>query len=134
MPTLPPPGRLKVASLPQRCSFTSETETFFDLRSRKGRGDVIAHQEELVTVVMLGVVKGGFGRREGKDEPAVAGIDRGELEHVAEEGSVGFRVLGVEDDVGSIDHAGGSSSHSAAVFANADEKNRGMALISVYKD
>src|SRR6267378_1562486 len=35
MPILPPPGRARVASFPQRCSLTSETVTCFDLRSLK---------------------------------------------------------------------------------------------------
>src|SRR5271168_1473588 len=33
MPILPPLGNENVASFPQRCSFTSETFTFFDFRS-----------------------------------------------------------------------------------------------------
>lgn len=32
-PTLPPPGSVRLASFPQRCSLTSENFTFFDLRS-----------------------------------------------------------------------------------------------------
>ena len=49
-------------------------------------------------------MKGCFGGRQGEDEPSVAGIDGGELEHVAEEGAVRFWILGVEDDVGAVDH------------------------------
>jgi hypothetical protein len=48
-------------------------------------------------------MKNGFGGREGEDEPAVSGVDRGKLEDVTEEGAVGFWVSGVEDDVGAID-------------------------------
>src|SRR5580704_17500480 len=33
MPILPPPGRARVASFPQRCSLTFETFTRFDFRS-----------------------------------------------------------------------------------------------------
>src|SRR5208283_3585364 len=56
----------------------------------QGRGEVIAHEVELVTVTVLGVIfvrtmKCGFGGREGEDEPAVSGVDRGELKHIAEE-------------------------------------------------
>src|ERR1700680_3368235 len=51
-------------------------------------------------------MEGGFGGRQGEDQPAVAGVDGGEIEDVAEEGAVGFRVRGVEDDVGAGEHVG----------------------------
>src|ERR1700722_607370 len=51
-------------------------------------------------------MKRGFGGRQSEDQPAVAGVDGGEIEDVAEEGAVGVRVGGVEDDVGAGDHLG----------------------------
>src|ERR1700733_1286311 len=52
------------------------------------------------------MMKGGFGGRQGEDQPAVAGVDGCEVEDVAKEGAVGFRIGGVEDDVGAVDHSG----------------------------
>src|SRR5580700_3248352 len=66
--------------------------------------EVIAREVQLVRAVAGGRMKGGFGRRKREDEPAVAGIDRGEAEDVAEEGAVGFGVLGLNDDVRAGDH------------------------------
>jgi len=49
------------------------------------RVDVIAHEIELVMAGVVGRVDGQLGGRESEDEPAVAGVDRRELEDVADE-------------------------------------------------
>src|SRR5207302_4398935 len=54
----------------------------------QGRGDVIAHQEKLMLVVLFGIVEGGFELRHGKNQPAVTGIHRRKFEYVAKEGPV----------------------------------------------
>ena len=56
---------------------------------------------------MAGAVRGvggDFGGRQGEDQPAMAGIDRGELEHLVEERADAVRVLGVDDRVRAGDH------------------------------
>src|SRR5205807_9871859 len=51
-------------------------------------------------------MEGGFGWRHGKNQPTPAGIHEGKLEHVAKEGSVGFRILGVDNNMRPVDHGG----------------------------
>jgi hypothetical protein len=106
----------------------------------QGCGDVVTHQEEFVVGGLLGLfgrgvvglqtilfktMKRGFGGRQGEDQPAVAGVHGGELERVAEEGSVAFGIGGVEDDVDAVDHARlpswESSSHRVGEFASSSE-------------
>jgi hypothetical protein len=53
-----------------------------------------------LTFFAIGRVNPGFGRRQGKDEPAPTGVYRGKIKNVAEEGAVGFRVVAVEQDMG----------------------------------
>src|SRR6266700_3554717 len=43
-----------------------------------------------------------------ENQPVVAGINGGKLEHIAKEGSVTFWVLGVDNDVCAVDHSGGT--------------------------
>src|SRR5579872_3855770 len=66
---------------------------------------VVAHEEKLVLVVLLGIMERGFQWRHGENQPTVAGIHAGKLEHIAEESPVGFRIPGVNDDMRSIDQA-----------------------------
>lgn len=46
----------------------------------EGRRDVVAHEVQLVPVVVFGVMESGFERRHGENQPTVAGIHEGELE------------------------------------------------------
>ena len=57
-------------------------------------------------VVLFIRVERRLGGRQGKDQPAMAGVDRGELENVAKEFAVGFRVFAVDDDVSAGNHGG----------------------------
>jgi hypothetical protein len=45
-----------------------------------------------------------LGRRQGKDQPTVPGVDGRKSEHIPEEGTVGVGVLAVHDDMRSKDH------------------------------
>jgi hypothetical protein len=45
----------------------------------------------------------GLKWRHGENQPSVAGINAGKLEHIAKKGPVGFGVLGVDNDMRSID-------------------------------
>jgi hypothetical protein len=45
-----------------------------------------------------------LGGRKGKDQPPVTGVDRGEIEHVAEERPVCLCIAGEDDRVNAVDH------------------------------
>src|SRR5688500_18684711 len=47
---------------------------------------------------------GQLGGRKREDQPPAAGIDRGEIEHLAKEGSVCFSIAGENDRVNADDH------------------------------
>ena len=63
------------------------------------RANVVAHQVQLVVGIAVGGMGGQLGGRKGEDRPPAAGIDRGEIEHLATEGSVCFSVAGENDRV-----------------------------------
>lgn len=71
----------------------------------QGRLQVVAHQEKFVLVVRFGIVERGLQRGHGKDQPSLAGIDTGKAEDVAEERTVSFGVLGIDDNVCPVDQA-----------------------------
>src|SRR5262245_46680733 len=58
------------------------------------RANVIAHQVQLVVSIAVGRMGGQLGGRKREDQPAAPRIDRGELEHLAKEGSVCFSIAG----------------------------------------
>jgi hypothetical protein len=65
----------------------------------------VAHEEKLVPVVGLGIMECGLKWRHGENQPTVAGINAGELEHIAKKGPVGFGILGIDNHMRSIDQA-----------------------------
>ena len=68
------------------------------------RVNVFAHQVQLVVGFPVGGMGGQLGRRKGEDQPSAPGIDRGEVEHLAKEGSVCFSIAGENDRVNADDH------------------------------
>ncbi len=54
-------------------------------------------------VVLLGIMERGFQGRHGENQPAVASINTGKLEHIAKKGPVGFGILGIENNMSAID-------------------------------
>lgn len=56
-------------------------------------------------VVLLGIVERRLKWRHRENQPAVAGIDAGKLEHIAKEQPIGFGILGIDNDMRSIDQA-----------------------------
>ena len=66
--------------------------------------DVVAQEVKLVVASLLRRVHADFGRREAEDEPAVACVNVGEFECVAEECAYFFGVVGVDQRVGAGDH------------------------------
>jgi hypothetical protein len=66
--------------------------------------DVVAQQVELLVASLLGRMHADFGGRQAEDEPAVACVDVGEFECVAEECAYFFGVIGMDQSVGAGDH------------------------------
>lgn len=54
-------------------------------------------------VVLLGIVEGDLKWGHGENQPAVASINGGKLEHIAKKGPVGFGILGIDNNMRSID-------------------------------
>ena len=54
-------------------------------------------------VVLLGIMERDLKWRHGENQPAAAGINAGKLEHIAKKGPVGFGILGIDNDMRSID-------------------------------
>jgi len=71
----------------------------------QGRGKVVAHEEKLVPIILFGIVKCCLKWRHGENQPAVARIHARKLEHIAKKGPIGFGILGIDDDMRSIDQA-----------------------------
>lgn len=70
----------------------------------QSRVEVIAHQEKLMLIVLFRVVERSLELRHGKNQPAVAVIHGGKLQDIAKEGAVSFRVLGVDDNMRTVDY------------------------------
>ena len=77
--------------------------------------EVVAHQVELVLPQPVRGVNGDLGWRQLEDQPAIAGVDPGKSEHVADEDPVGLRVGAVENNMCSINHVAPSLSSSSTV-------------------
>src|ERR1700722_7565007 len=60
---------------------------------------VVAEEIQLVGAVLIGGMERGFSGRQSKNEPAAAGVDGREPQHVAKKRAIGFRILTVENDV-----------------------------------
>jgi len=70
------------------------------LRQRGNLGlEIITHEVQLVTTILIGRMKSGLTRRQSEDQPTIRGIDRLESNHVAEEGAIGLGVFAIDDDV-----------------------------------
>ena len=53
--------------------------------------DIVTDQEEFLLVVLVGWDVRPVPPEAGKNEPALAGVDMGELEHIPQEGTIGRR-------------------------------------------
>jgi hypothetical protein len=71
------------------------------------RGDVVAHERQLVCRALRAVPAGGvhahLGRRQREDQPTVPGVDVVEPEHVAQRRPQRLRFRGVQQSVRSDD-------------------------------
>jgi len=73
------------------------------LHRRDERPDVVAHQVELVHVVLLARVHGDLRRGQPEDQPSAADVEVREADHVAQKRAVGLRVGAVENRMGADD-------------------------------
>ena len=69
---------------------------------------VFTHKVELMAIILFGRMEGCFGWRQGEYQPAMAGIDRHQTQHIAKEGAVCLRILAINDDMCARDHDGAS--------------------------
>jgi len=65
---------------------------------------VVEHEIELVPNITLGRMNRRFPRRQGEDQPSVAGVHGRKSQDVAKEGAVGRRVPAVDDHMRAEDH------------------------------
>ena len=72
------------------------------------RFQVGAHEIELVAIVTFCRMKSCLCRWQGEDQPAVAGIDRSQPQHIAKEDAVCLGILAINDDMCARDHDGAS--------------------------
>ncbi len=72
----------------------------FHQSSRK----VITGQVEFMLVVLFRIMESSFKWGHREDEPSMPSVNRGKPEDVSKEGSVGFWILRINDDVCTIDH------------------------------
>ena len=54
-------------------------------------------------VVLLGIMERGFEWRHGENQPAVAGVHAGKLKYIAKKAPVRRWILGVDNDMRSVD-------------------------------
>src|SRR5215510_7830791 len=76
------------------------------------RFDIGAYQEELVDIVLVGGMHRNLGRWQAKDLISAI-IDARQLEHIAKERAVGFRVRLADHGMRTDDHGKSSSPPSA---------------------
>ena len=98
-------GQLHLGNGSPSCFLNGRTLNVF-LREGGNFGfQVVAHEIEFVdNTTFVGRMECGFCRRQSEDQPAMACINRLKSEDVAKEGAVSLGVLGVDDDMRSIDH------------------------------
>jgi hypothetical protein len=63
-----------------------------------------AHEIKLMAIVLFCWMKGRLCRRQREDQPAVAGIDGCQAQHIAKEDAVRPRILAIDNDVCAGDH------------------------------
>jgi hypothetical protein len=89
---------------PQRASSTSENWTPFFARVAISAFKSSHRKVELMAVVPFRRVEGGFGGRQGENQPAMARIHGLEVENIPEECAIGVGVSAVHDYVSARDH------------------------------
>jgi hypothetical protein len=60
-------------------------------------GNVVAHQIKFMEVVLFGRMHCDLGGRESEDQPAMADIHVGQLQHVTQKGAIRFRIGAVNN-------------------------------------
>ena len=67
-----------------------------------------AHEVELMAIVLFRWMKGCLRWRQREDQPAVAGIDGCQPQHIAKEDTVCLSILAINDDMCARNHDGAS--------------------------
>src|ERR1700733_2918203 len=67
------------------------------------RREIVAHKKEFVAIVVLRIMECSLQGRHGENQPAMTSVNIRELEHIAKEGPVGFSILGIDNDMGTVD-------------------------------
>src|SRR5262250_1138159 len=67
----------------------------FEISQRRSK--VVAHEEKLVLVVLVGIMERDLKGRHGENQPAMAGINTGKSQHIAKKGPVGLSILGINN-------------------------------------
>ena len=93
---------------------SDQTPSFIDYRPAElnslrfqlvySRLNVIASKVQLMMNILVGRVYTEFGRRQGKDQPSVAGVDRGQFEDIFEKASKGLGLRAEDYRVDSCYH------------------------------
>src|SRR5262249_34948943 len=71
---------------------------------RNERFDVIAHEIELVNIVLLRRMDGKFSRRQAENEPPMPDIHAGKFQNVSQESTIGFGIGAVDNRMRAVDH------------------------------
>jgi hypothetical protein len=73
---------------------------------RHGGDEIVTHEVEFVAgwFGRFGGMNGKFSRRQGEDQPAMAGVDGTEAQDVSKEGADLFSIMGMDEGVESVDH------------------------------
>src|SRR5215475_11763439 len=80
-------------------------------------------------VVLVERMHCDLGWRQREDQPAVTGVDRLVLEHVAEKRSVSLGVLAVDDDVSAVNHVPSVPPHETPPNPPFQRPNRSVASV-----
>ena len=78
------------------------------------RVDVVAHEVELVNVVLTRRMHRNFSGRQTEDQPALVRVDIGKFQDVAQKSAIGFGVCTVNDRVSANNHKLQTTSRSMA--------------------
>src|SRR5439155_26766090 len=74
------------------------------LHLRHERLDVIAHQIELVHIILFPRMHRDLGRRKAEDQPSSPHVDARQLQDIEQKLAVGIGILAVDDRVSADDH------------------------------
>jgi hypothetical protein len=66
--------------------------------------DVIAHQVQLMDIIVFCRMDGKFRGRQAEDQPTFSGIDPCQAKYISQEGSIRLRIRTIDEHVSADDH------------------------------